>query len=471
VLACTPPTVHTTGPPGTGGKTGSAGAGGGAGGGAIPTDPSLRVPDAGADGPTAAPAAEQKCAEDVHQAERVPLDLLLLVDTSGSMDRKIGMTTKWALVHDALVGFIKDPKSAGLGVGLQFFPVDPKADCTTDADCGGPSPFGGSSCAPRRVCVGGTIPAGATPMACSIFPGLIPERCPTGARCVDVGRCSASGKDCFAVGQACPGGMAGDACQPTPKRCVGIAGLPSCAPADYQRLAVPITALPAAEMSIVQTLDATMPAGGTPTGPAVVGALAQARMHQAANSGHRVALVLATDGLPEDCPPLDGASISGPIARELAAGPSISTYVIGVFDPTEAARARPLLEGLATAGGSGTPFVLDVTADLGQRFQEALDKIRGAALSCEFTIPTGSGAIDFGKVNVRWKSAAGQEEVPYVASADRCDPTRGGWYYDVPPAMGTPARVLVCPATCTRFKTDPSANVSLVFGCKTKVIE
>jgi hypothetical protein len=467
LLGCSPPTVHTAGPP----AGGAPGGGLGTGGGALPPDPGLRNPDAGPSAPVVAPAGDQKCAEDVHQAEQVPLDLLLLVDTSGSMGKSTGMSTKWALVHDALVGFVKDPKSAGLGVGLQFFPLDPRAECTSDDDCGGPSPFGGPSCAARRVCVGAAVPANASPMACSFLPGVVPERCPTATRCVDVGRCSASGKDCFAVGQPCPGGPAADQCQAVAKTCVGPPGIASCAAADYQRLAVPIGALPGTQAAIVQTLDATVPEGGTPTGPAVVGALAQARMHQAANPGHRVALVLATDGVPENCSPLDGAGISAPIGAALAASPSISTYVIGVFRDMEAAQARPLLEQLATAGGTGAPFVLDAADDLGQRFQEALDKIRGSALPCEFMIPAGTGAIDFGKVNVRWKGAGVEEEVPYVGAVDRCDPMRGGWYYDVSPAMGTPGRVLVCPASCARFKADPGAKVSLVFGCKTKVIE
>jgi hypothetical protein len=49
-----------------------------------------------------------------------------------------------------------------------------------------------------------------------------------------------------------------------------------------------------------------------------------------------------------------------------------------------------------------------------------------------------SGAIDFNKVNVRWTGAGGTTDVMYVGSANRCDPSRGGWHYDVDPATGTP---------------------------------
>src|SRR5262249_50596193 len=158
-----------------------------------------------------------------------------------------GMSDKWTLVHDALVGFVKDPKSAGLGVGLQYFPLQARAECTTDAECGGRTPFDTPSCIARRACVGADPAQGGPPMACSQLPGFRPERCPKGTRCVDVGRCSNTAADCYAVGQACPGGAAGNVCQAAPKRCTSLPGFPSCAVADYQRLAVAISALPGAQ--------------------------------------------------------------------------------------------------------------------------------------------------------------------------------------------------------------------------------
>ena len=151
--------------------------------------------------------------------------------------------------------------------------------------------------------------------------------------------------------------------------------------------------------------------------------------------------------------------------------PSILTYVIGVFSTEELASARPTLEMFATAGGTGTPYLLDANANLGMRLNEALAAIRGQSLPCEFTIPSGSGAIDFGKVNVNLEVAGAEQTVPYVESASGCDPTRGGWYYDVPPATAKPTRILVCPASCTRFKAAPDARVNLVFGCRTQVID
>jgi hypothetical protein len=49
---------------------------------------------------------------------------------------------------------------------------------------------------------------------------------------------------------------------------------------------------------------------------------------------------------------------------------------------------------------------------------------------------------------------------------------RGGWYYDVDPAMGKPTRVIACPATCSEFKAGTGkSQVSLAYGCRTRTID
>jgi hypothetical protein len=65
----------------------------------------------------------QSCAEISQKAELPPLDMLLLLDTSGSMDYLL----KWPSVKGALKTFVGDPKFASLGVGIQYFPL--RAQC------------------------------------------------------------------------------------------------------------------------------------------------------------------------------------------------------------------------------------------------------------------------------------------------------------------------------------------------------
>ena len=162
---------------------------------------------------------------------------------------------------------------------------------------------------------------------------------------------------------------------------------------------------------------------------------------------------------------------SPPFCQTARAGtPSISTYVVGVFTPAELAQAQAALGTLATAGGTGVPFVLTATSDLTQRFLEALNQIRGAALACEFRIPPPTtGMLDFN--NVRIKAAGSAEDLPYAEGPDRCDAIRGGWYYDVNPRMGTPTRIVLCPGSCNAVKADNNSGVELRFGCKSRTID
>jgi hypothetical protein len=486
LLACHPARVTRTMPSGGAGGAAGGGAGDGPSGGAGGT-PGVgsTVPDAASRGgedaaPSTVPAAGAACAEEEHQAEPPPLDLLLLVDNSVSMDGEVPGTMKTlsAVVRDALVAFTGDPASDGMGIGLKFFPTPAVITCVTDADC--PGGRGSGGCIPRQACGGPDTIAGAT-IRCPPGFTFLPASCPAGTSCVDVGVCSLSAAECYAVGQPCPGGMAGDLCRPAPKVCHGAPAL-NCSVADYEKLDMPILPLPAAHEPLVRILaygesqffPGVFPSGGpgTPHGPALAGALNRLRQHQSANPTHRVAVVMATDGLPDGCMPADAAGIAALAARARMERPGIATYVIGVHaegDPD----ARPLLDRVAAAGGTGSAFIVDATADLGQRFRDALDKIRVAQLPCEFAVPQPSrGAIDFAKVNVRFTAGgAPQETLPYVGSVDRCDPMRGGWYYDVPPEQATPGRVLICPASCTRFTGDPAGRVSLAYGCKTVVIE
>ena len=66
------------------------------------------------------------CATTTQQAQKIPLDMYIMLDESGSMDSTIGMgQTRWTAVTTALNSFLQQPQSAGLGVGIQFFGLGP----------------------------------------------------------------------------------------------------------------------------------------------------------------------------------------------------------------------------------------------------------------------------------------------------------------------------------------------------------
>lgn len=403
------------------------------------------------------------CAVQSAMAETLPLDLFVMMDSSGSMlERTAAGTTKWDAVKAALATFFRDPQSVGMGIGLQYFPLfqpNVPSTCDTDDMCGSFGP-----CDKLRVCLG----SGST-MArfCTTA-----NDCQLGERCVLLGTCSSTGNGCAPVGTLC---------QSQTELCTEYQG--SCRNRDrcdqpaYAASAVAVAALPGAATALVSSLDMRQPDGLTPTAPAVAGALQAAQQYARAKSGHKVAVLLVTDGLPTECPPTEIPQIAAGAAAAAAGTPGIPTFVIGVFGAEQVAAAATNLNALAAAGGTGTAVVIDTNQNVTQVLQAALNQIRGKAVACEYKIPVanvggGGAAIDFQKVNVQFRDGAGVETtVGYVNSRAACDPTRGGWYYDVVPAVGqSPQSITMCDATCSTLRAGGSVRVDIVLGCRTVII-
>jgi len=425
-------------------------------------------PDASVYPDTAPTGKDEKCAAESQAAKQVPVDLLLLVDRSGSMTYKTpGGKSKWELAQDALVAFVKDGKSAGMGVGLQYFPL--LKTCQSDAECTA-SIFGNGSCMEAKGCATAAGVVMNPTLSCANRPTI----CPTGTTCVSLGRCAETGTICTNLNGNCMGGTAANRCTATPRTCRdGLTAM--CQVADYERLAVPIADLPMAAPGLTLSLMSTTPSGGTPTDPAVEAALGQLRMRAMTNPGRHEALVLVTDGQPNSCNAMPIPLITRLIGEAKMGMPSIPTYAIGVFTPDEVMDGQMTLQEWSTAGGTGMPFILTAGDDLTQKLLDALNAIRGSALPCEYMIPMPAmGSLDYGKVNVHVTgSGVGPmgQDLGYVTDASKCDPVKGGWHYDVNPTTGTPTRVIMCEATCKKFKMDSTANIELRFGCQTVVIQ
>lgn len=82
------------------------------------------------------------CAGDRYDGEPVPLDILILLDRSGSMDE----SGKWGAVTSSINTFLTSVTGDGVAVGITFFPVpwstNPNlpAACTSNAECGAYGP-------------------------------------------------------------------------------------------------------------------------------------------------------------------------------------------------------------------------------------------------------------------------------------------------------------------------------------------
>ncbi len=232
----------------------------------------------------------------------------------------------------------------------------------------------------------------------------------------------------------------------------------SCNVVDYSAPAVPLH-FPLDGPTLIGDINSRTLAGGTPTGPAMEGALEYAADWAAQHPGRRTVVVLATDGDPTGC--FDNTpNAVATLARAAFDGPSnIRTFVIGV------GRSLTSLNLVANAGGTTQAFLTETDSTLVQDFADALDKIRTEALPCEYVIPEEGtkGSVDPDQINVLVtpRDGSGQRTVPrtFDGSLAACGDA-DGWYYDDPSA---PRSVRLCDRTCSDAF---GANVELQFGCE-----
>ena len=197
------------------------------------------------------------------------------------------------------------------------------------------------------------------------------------------------------------------------------------------------------------------PGGGTPTLPALGGAIGYAQQIQSQHPGEKVAIVLVTDGEPNDC----SSSVPGVATLAATVAKTIPTYVIGVGG------ALQNLDAIAFGGGTSKATIVQTNnpQQTAQDFQNALNSIRGLTLACEYKVPPAPNGttIDYSKVNVVFTPTnAAQETLVY--SQDCSNPK--GWRYDDPKA---PTKIQLCSGSCNAVQQDKSGKIDVVFGCKT----
>jgi hypothetical protein len=472
------------------------------------------IGDDGVPGSGGAPSPPQSCLGVTQQAEAIGLDIFVMLDISGSMLDALPQTafgiapaTKWDAVRTSLETFVQDPGTAEIGIGLQYFPqinagvpfacvandecgaggpctsavcvtnfvedagngqqplryLGPAGDtiCSTDADC----PGQGATCRNMLgVCVvqGVAVPQlDALPLCnvngdCAGLPN-------TG--CEEIGACQnlVGGQLALCTPSlGCPAG--GGACTPFPYSCQNQT---ICDAASYATPAVAISTAATRAADIVASLRAQQPNGLTPTGPALSGALDQARAWAAQSPGRQVVTVLATDGLPTECTPVEIPNIAQLAADANSGASPVKTFVIGVFSNADlGADGRQNLDALARAGGTERAFVINTAGAVQDDFLAALNEIRDNAVSCEFQLDA-RAALDFNLVNLKMSDPAGNvTDLLNVGDASACGNDQG-WFY-VLDANGNPSQIDVCPSTCANFRTE-GITAELEIGCATRI--
>lgn len=209
----------------------------------------------------------------------------------------------------------------------------------------------------------------------------------------------------------------------------------------------------AQEVRLNSTIDAMSLSFGTPTFPALSGAVAAMSAARAAAPGDIHAVVLATDGAPSRCV-TDRYEIAK-IALDGFVNHGVLTYVIGMSGADFSA-----LDLIAQAGGTRSAIDVSDDATVESDLVAALSGISRSLVSCEFEIENGE-YIDPASARVEYTPGSGGEPIPLprVSGAAQCG---AGWYYDDPL---DPTRATLCPATCAVVQGDPSAKVSVRIDC------
>ncbi len=233
----------------------------------------------------------------------------------------------------------------------------------------------------------------------------------------------------------------------------------ACNVASYATPKVAMTALPSALFG--PALDAQSPAGNTPTRPAVEGAVQYAQsVATGLTAGEKVAIVLVTDGDPNDsCKPASTTTNTAAAAATVAA--TIKTYVVGV------GTGAVNLDAIATGGGTAPHIQVNTTsaATTSADLRTAIGKIKKSVLTCDYALPPppAGKTIDVNAVNVNYTTAGATKTLPYSATCS--DP--GGWHYD---SVTTPTKIVMCPSICTTLQGDTvGGKIDIIFGCGTAV--
>ena len=345
------------------------------------------------------------CASDMITAQQIPLDIYVMLDQSSSMSDD----NKWTSVTDARSAtFVAQPGLDGISIGLGYFAVQtPPPSCSTrrlhDVD---------TDCGSARV------------------------------------RARASAQ----TDRSCLGASA------------SIAAGATRAHVDRLRDACRRDRAAARRRprAITCSMGMHSPTTGTPTVQALTGALPHATSRgRSAHAGDAVVVVLATDGEPDDAARPKTSRASKSVATMGAAGsPEVLTFVIGVGDDLSN------LDGIAAAGGTGSAFIVDTSANVIQQFLDAMNTIRHSVLGCTYQIPLpSSGTPDYQEVNVIYTPGGGgsPETIPNVASAAHVPGDRQRLVLRQP--VEPDRRSSLCSPTCSVVEADTTGSVAIQLGC------
>jgi len=328
--------------------------------------------------------------------------MMLENSDSGRFDGRVD----WGAVVVGVSGFVSSRDAAGMGVGIQYFPLSDSAAAQCVSACGSDCP-------------------------CLLSCGCVSCDLEGGGRCM-------------------PGWFT------------------SCNPLDYAAPAVEIATLPDASDQISASLYDQKAVGSAATRPALEGAIRHARDWAVAHPGRNAVVVLMMGGLPtrDICEPNDLADVVLAARLGASARPTVPTFVIAAGPAVSSAANQVAEAGGSRTAWSVDPGD-DPSAQFFEALKEI--RADAMACVYAIPEPAG-GPPDYDRINVELRAAAGPAPpsgmlVHRVAAREACDPAAGGWFYDDPQR---PSRIILCDATCDAVRNDSDASAEIVVGCPTR---
>lgn len=261
-------------------------------------------------------------------------------------------------------------------------------------------------------------------------------------------------------------------------------GADDCSLDKYTTPRVPVAPLATNRAALLEAINTTLPGSLTPTAPAVAGALSYALgvARDPANADVPTVMVLASDGVPSECGPMDENGNSILSFQEIlttlesystppndAAGnptqPPVRTFIVGTTELRNNAQAFAEAgngQAFLVGGGTGNP-------DLEGRFLDALLSIVVRPLDCEIDVPqtapdTGE-ALDFEAVRLRFTAASSgtATEFPRTTGPQTCGVSQA-WFYE---AASPPTKIFLCRNACNSLG---AGELKLELGCAPELV-
>ena len=378
---------------------------------------------------TVPPDPDSGCGHDTTPADLTRVNILFLLDKSGSMGDSVtggwsNAASRWNPVVTTLDAFFNDPNSTGLWASLSFLPAD--GDITSA--CKVTSYSSGSS----------SIKVPLTLLN-------------------DTGRQTFLSRLC-------------DPSLPQTPPCIVPAGGTPTRPAlqgtiNYMN-AIPATTPPSRNVIVFLT-DGEPGFGYQPPGTSIVNGL------NSCDDLNNSACLAACNAAPAgsscgDIPPCTpGQAEVDAVATVIQSAPPKSIYIFGVGELSSATMGE-----WATASGNPAVALQGLSgADAAAAFKAGLQAIQKSYIPCNIPVPkpAASGAnVDTTKVNVDYINGAGKDTPLYQDQG--CTQTGAGqygWEYD---NVSAPTLIKLCPAACAMTQSDPNGKIQTILGCDTRQI-